>query len=56
MAYKDVKFNDKEKEYLNKLIPLEIMKNVYNPIVSDGIKFNASYNGDYFNDNKFKFF
>ena len=41
MAYKDVKFTKKEKETLNKLMPLKEMKKAYNPIISDGIKFNS---------------
>ena len=52
MAYKDVKFTKKEKETLNKLMPLKEMKKAYNPIISDGIKFNSYYNSNVFDENK----
>lgn len=52
MAYKDANFTKKEKETLNKLMPLNKMKKAYDPIISDGIKFNSYYNSDVFDGNK----
>lgn len=52
MAYKDVVFTNKELKSINKLIPIDVMKNSYNPYVVDSIKFNPSYNEDVFNNNK----
>lgn len=42
----------KEIKMINKLLPTEIIATSYNPIVSDGIKFNKSFNIDEFNENK----
>lgn len=56
MAYKDVKFTKKEKELINKLIPLKVMSEVYNPAASDYIKFNKAYNNKAFDDNKLDYF
>lgn len=52
MSFKNVQFTDEEKDLIDKLIPVETMAVSYNPRVSDGIKFNASYNGDVFDENK----
>lgn len=52
MAYKDANFTKKEKETLNKLMPLKEMKKAYDPIISDGIKFNSYYNSNVFDENK----
>ena len=52
MAYKDANFTKKEKESLNKIMPLKEMKKAYDPIISDGIKFNSSYNSKVFDENK----
>lgn len=56
MAYKDVKFTKKEKELINKLIPLKVMSDVYNPAASDYIKFDKKYNSKAFDDNKIEYF
>ena len=56
MAYKGVKFTKEEEKLINNLIPVDILKDAYNPIVSDGIKFNKSYDGYYFDEHKSEFF
>lgn len=56
MAYKNVEFTKEEKELIDKLIPLEVMANSYNPVISDGIKFNKLYNGNAFDNNKWEYF
>lgn len=56
MAFKNIEFTEYEKEELDKLIPVEIMKTSYNPQVSDGIKFNSNYNASVFDNNKIKYF
>ncbi len=55
MAFKGVEFNEYETRELNKLIPIDIMAESYNPQVSDGIKFNKNYNSDEFDNNKGKY-
>ena len=54
MNYKNIKFSSKETKVVNNLIPIEILKEAYDPKTSDGIKFNPNYNGDYFDNNKSK--
>ena len=56
MAFKNVEFSEYEKKEINKLIPIDIMAKCYNPIISDGIKFNENYNGKAFDDNKITYF
>lgn len=56
MAFKNVQFSKNEEKYLNGLIPIYVMRNAYNPQVSDGIKFNSNYNSKYFDNNKVEFF
>lgn len=56
MAFKNVKFTNYEKKELNKLIPIDVMAKCYNPIISDGIKFNENYNGQAFDNNKVMYF
>ena len=56
MAYKDVKFTKKEKELIDKLIPLEELKKSYNPEITDSIKFIKKYNTKEFEKNKKEYF
>lgn len=56
MAYKKVNFTKEEKRLINELIPVSVMEKVYNPKVSDGIKFDSNYKGDVFDKNKLKYF
>ena len=56
MAYKDVKFTKYEKEMINKLIPISVLKEVYNPEIVDSIKFNEHFNSIVFEENKFDYF
>ena len=56
MVYKDVELTDEEKELIDKLIPLDKIKEDYNPIVSDGIKFSENYHADVFDKNKVEYF
>lgn len=55
MAYKDVTFTAEEKELIDKLMPVEIMKDAYDPKISDSIKFNENYNGASFDEHKFAY-
>ena len=55
MAYKDVKFTKYEKKMINKIIPINILKEKYNPEIVDSIKFNENYNITAFEENKFKY-
>lgn len=56
MTYKGVEFTKEEKELIEKIMPLEKLKEAYNPVTSDGIKFNPAYNRKEFDDNKGKYF
>lgn len=56
MAYKDVEFTKEERELIDKIMPLEKLKEAYNPVTSDGIKFNKAYNQKEFDNNKGKYF
>ena len=56
MAFKNIEFTEYEKKEINKLIPIEILKDAYNPQFSDGIKFNPNYKDEVFDNNKFKYF
>ena len=52
MAYKGVEFTEEEEELINELIPLETLRNSYNPEIVDSIKFNDEYNKEVFEENK----
>ena len=52
MAFKGVDFTKEQEKLLNELMPIEKMKEEYNPRVSDGIKFSKHYNIEVFNKNK----
>ncbi len=56
MAYKKVNFTNKEKKKLEKIMSIEDLAKAYNPITSDGIKFNSNYNAKAFDENKGKYF
>lgn len=56
MAYKNVKFTKEEKELIDKVIPLEDLKNSYNPEIVDPIKFNKKYNSKVYENNKLEYF
>lgn len=55
MAYKNVTFTQSEKEMINKLIPIDELKNSYNPEIVDSIKFNKKYNVSVFDNNKLEY-
>lgn len=56
MAYKNVKFTDKELDIINELILVDDMAHLYNPMNVDCIKFSPLYNGSVFDSNKGKYF
>ncbi|MGN0156323.1 MAG: DUF6020 family protein [Lachnospiraceae bacterium] len=51
----DGKVNDEELEILDEIMPLENWKALYNPVVVDSIKFDTSFNKDYFENNTGEF-
>ena len=55
MAYKDIEFTNKEKKEISKIIDYEILKEIYNPMVSDDIKFNSNYHGKHFEKDKVRY-
>lgn len=56
MVYKDVLLTKEEKKALNKLIDVDLLREIYNPTSSDNIKFNENYNKEVFDENKFEYF
>ena len=55
MAFKNINFSQKEKQMLNKIMPINELKNNYSPISVDSIKFNKNFNWNYFNKHKLKY-
>lgn len=55
MAYKGVEFTSEEKELINELIPLKILRKSYNAEIVDSIKFNDNYNAEAFEENKIEY-
>lgn len=56
MVYKGVNLTTEEKNAINDLIDIEVLKEVYHPYGVDNIKFNKAYNGEVFDKNKLKYF
>lgn len=52
---KGEKLSQKQYDLINELIPVDVIPITYNPVVSDGIKFNKNFNVNVFNDNKFEY-
>ena len=52
VVMKNKVLSDEQKEKIEKMIPMEIIPTTYNPIVSDGIKFNENFNINVFNEDK----
>lgn len=55
MAFKDAKFTKTDREAFKDLMPIEVMRDAYNPRASDGIKFHSYYNMSEFDSNKSKY-
>lgn len=55
MAFKDAKFTKTDREAFKDLMPIEVMRDAYNPRSSDGIKFHSYYNMSEFDSNKSKY-
>lgn len=55
MAYKGVEFTKEEKDLINELIPLKILRKSYNAEIVDSIKFNDNYNAEAFEENKIEY-
>ena len=51
----DGNINSEELEVLNEIMPLENWKTLYNPVVVDTIKFDPSFNREYFQENVSEF-
>lgn len=54
MTYKNLKFSNESKETLDKLLPYEKMKKLYNPVSVNPLKFDNDFDEEYFNKNKGK--
>lgn len=52
---KNEKLTNNQYLQIDKLIPVSFIPSAYNPIVSDGIKFNKNFNIDAFNDDKISY-
>lgn len=55
IVYKDNVLSTSEKELVNKVIPYEKIKDIYDPKLSDGIKFDKDFNIEEFNKNKIEY-
>lgn len=55
IVYKEASLNEYEYEMINNLIPVPIIKEVYNPMNVDAIKFNKNYNSNIFDENKLEY-
>lgn len=55
MIWMDADLDTKDLETINKLIPLDEVRKVYTPNVSDAIKFSRKYNDKFFDNNKKEF-
>ena len=55
MAYKEVDFTEEEEKLINKLIPVDTLRESYNPEIVDSIKFNDEYNAEVFEKNKLEY-
>lgn len=55
MAYKGIDFTEEEEKLINKLIPVDTLRESYNPEIVDSIKFNDEYNAEVFEKNKFEY-
>lgn len=48
-------FTEEQEEFLNKVIPLETMTDVYRPHIVNQIKFNDEFDKEFFDENKYEF-
>ena len=55
MVYKDVSFTKEEQELINQLMPIEVMREVYNAQTVDAIKFHPQYNKNAFEKDEFTY-
>lgn len=46
--------SEEDREYMNKLLPLELYESTYRPCCVDLLKFNENFRGDYLNEGFFK--
>lgn len=54
-VYHDGKIGEEEAEFLERLIPLETMKELYNPLSADPIKFSEEFDNKFLEKNKGEF-
>ena len=52
IAYKNLEIPEESESVINKLMPIELIKQVYNPMSVNPIKFNENFDVEYFNNNK----
>ena len=52
IMYQNKNITNSQKKKLDKLLPLNMWNDAYNPYVSDGLKFNNNFNIEIFNENK----
>ncbi|MCI1965800.1 MAG: DUF6020 family protein [Oscillospiraceae bacterium] len=56
VAVKDGKMSEQERNFLNRMIPIEIIKESYDPFTVDAIKFNHKFDYTFLAKNKLEFF
>ena len=55
VVVKEGNINKEEEAFINNILPIEEIKQVYSPTTVDRIKFNSKYNGDFIKDNSKEF-
>lgn len=53
---KDGNITEEQKEFINKLCPIDVIKENYTPCIVDSIKWNEEFNGKFLEENKGEFF
>ena len=56
VVYKNEKLSSNDIKLINRVMDVNTLKNVYNPITVDNIKFNSSFNGSVISENKLEYF
>ncbi|WP_310196941.1 DUF6020 family protein [Neobacillus niacini] len=50
------KLTEEQRDFIDKILPIEIWKKKYNPYIVDPLKFDENYNADFIQDNKKEYF
>lgn len=56
VVVKDKEITDEQREFINQICPIEIIKQKYSPCIVDKVKWDPNFNNQYIVDNKTEFF